>query len=493
MVLKPYYNKDINIFAETNFRDQRKKFGIKREDRRRHMYVVGKTGMGKTAMIKHMIVQDIKAGEGICVVDSSGSLVRELLYYVPKDRVRDVIFFNPADISYPVGFNVLGSVANDLERQEVIWALISMFKNVWQDVWGPRLEYLFTAVLESLLYNPEHTLLHCMPLLTDPAFRQSVLEGIDNPVILDFWHKEFEESKERLQQVAIYPLMDKMRQIMSNPLMRNIIGQTKTSFDFDDILDKKRIVLVLLDQTKIGAEASRLLGTAFIAKLAQRVKRAQNDPRDFYLYVDELQHFVNIQLRELAGTSQYGMNLILVNQYIAQLPSYMREAIFGNVGTIVAFRTGVEDASILADEFSPSVKEETLLALPQKTIVVKLSIDGQTHDAFTAVTMEPLPLVGLADTIIAYSRETYGKRKEVVEKQIMEGLRMKQEPENVVNSEANEVPMEEYAKGETAVIDERALAEFRQKLDSTILAAQKPLKNRIGEYKEVVAGEEVSF
>jgi hypothetical protein len=300
--------------------------------------------------------------------------------------------------------------------------------------------------------------------------------------------------------------MDKMGQIMSNSLIRNIVGQPKTSFNFEEIFDKKRIVFVLLDQTKIGSEASRLLGTAFIAKLAQRVKRTQNDPRDFYLYVDELQHFASTQLRELAGTSQYGLNLILVNQYMAQLPLYMREALFGNMGTMVAFRTGVEDASILADEFSPSVNEEALLKLPQNTIVVKLSIDGETHDAFTAVTLEPLPLVGLADTIISYSRETYAHRKEVVEREIMKGLRMQQEPENSVDSEEatsqkiNEVTVENIVTEETDVIDERSLAEFRKKLDATILAFEakdplekKTLLNRNDDYKELAAGEEVSF
>lgn len=490
MILKPYYNKDVIIFAETNFRDQRKKFGIKREDRRRHMYVVGKTGMGKTTMIKHMIVKDMKAGEGICVVDSGGSLVSELLYYVPKERVRDVVFFNPGDIEYPVGFNLLGPVADEAERQWLVEATVSIFRNLWVDVWGARLEYVFTRSIETLLYRSEATVLHIVPLLTDEKFRNEILEKIENPVLLDFWHREFWEFQERFALPAVQPILDKMGRIMTNPLIRNIIGQAKTSFDFTEILEKKKIVFLHLPRSKIGDEASSLLGTAFISKLGIRAKQRYNDPHDFYLYIDELQYFTNIHLRELAGSSSYGLNLVLVNQYISQMPEYMKEAIFGNVGTIVAFRVCADDAAFLAEEFSPHAKEETLLNLPPNTILVKLSIDGQTRDAFTAVTLEPLPIVGLADMVIAYSREVYGCRKEFVEEGIMKELRAS--PATPFGEVGGVV---RKAEEEGSGIAPEQLEAFRQKFDArkaeTAAPAWQPSRQKEPEYREVKPKEEV--
>jgi len=495
MILKPFRNKDVTVFAETNFRDQRKKFGIKEQDRRRHMYVVGKTGMGKTAMLQHMIVQDIKAGKGVCIVDGNGSLINELLYYVPKNRVRDVIFFNPADVSYPIGFNLLWKVHDDQERQELTESLVTLFKELWSDVWGSRLEYVFKNAIETLLYDENTTFLHFLPLFTDASFRGELLRKVDNPVLLDFWQQEFEASKERFDASAIAPIQDKMGQIMSNTLIRNIIGQTKTSFNFKDILDQKKIVFLVLNKSKIGEETCKLLGTTFVTQLALTAKRYQKEPRNYYLYIDELQNFVNTELRELITTSKFGLNLILANQYLTQLPGYMKEAIFGSVGTMIAFRVGADDASALREEFKPSISEEILMKLAQHSIVLKLSIDGETSDAFTAATLEPLPIVGLSDTIIVYSREMYGHRKSDVEEEIVKALRIKkdiptEEPlsrassfvksddikeEIAEDDEAREGGEKEDQKEKEAV-DPDMLEKFRQQFEASVKVQEDDFK-----------------
>ena len=428
MVLKPYYNKDVTVFAQTNFRDQRKIFGIKRADRRRHMYAIGKTGMGKTSMLEHMIVQDIRSGEGVSVLDPKGDLIRQILHYIPASRIGDVIYFNPADIEYPIAFNLLFHQESGLEVQESINCLAAIFSDLWKDVWGTRFEYVFKNILLTLMADENNTILHILPLLTDESFRQRLLNKISDPGLLDFWLREYGKSPERFEAQAIEPLRDKIGQIISNPLVRNIVGQAKTSFNFAEVLNQKKIVLMTLNKNEIGQDAVKIFGSCFILKLLMQIKSFKTNNyflSDFYLYLDEFQNFTDQQLVEIVTSSDYGLNLILTNQYLDQVSEPLAKAIFGNVGTLAAFRLGASDAEVLSEEFKPKVVSDDLIKLPKHNIVLKLSIDGETSAPFTAVTLEPLPAIGLADKIINYSRKMYGHNKQEVEDDLLNSLGMK--------------------------------------------------------------------
>ena len=497
MIFKPYYNKDITIFAETNFRDQRKKFGIKRQDRRKHMYMIGKTGMGKSSMLQHMIVQDIKAGEGVCVFDSGGVLVEQILHYVPSSRVRDVIYFNPADLNYPIAFNLLDGSGQDLIR-----GLISIFKDLWKDIWGPRLEYVFKNTLLALAKEESNTILHVLPFFANKDFRQSLLRRLNDSVLVDFWRSEYQDNPERFRYQAVEPLQDKIGQIISNPLMRNIIGQAKTSFSFKEILEQKKIVLITLNKNKIGEEVVQLLGSCFILKLflqAKLVESADDQAidHDFYLYLDEFQNFSYPKFGDLIGTSNYGLNLILASQYLGQVSPPLIEAIFGNIGTIVAFRLGAADADILAPELQPGITREDLIKLPKHNIILKLSIDGEISKPFTATSLEPLPVIGLMHKIIKYSRETYAHQRQEVERLIVKSLRIdKKASANAKISMPEKSPTKEKQFSDKINIFREKLSHIKsQVLDKKRKQPPAAVKSRKkGErYRTLEPGEEVKF
>lgn len=423
MIEKPLYNTDVTVFAETNFRDQRRPFGIKRADRRRHMYLVGKSAMGKSSLMEHMIVQDIKNGEGVCVLDSTGELANELLFYIPEHRLKDVIYINPEDLDYPVAFNLIDGTTDDLSRQELTKGIVEIFKNYWSDAWGPRVEYVFQNALLALMRNENNTLLHILPLLSDPEFRAELINQIDDQALRSFWEVEFPSFPERFNSAAVEPLRDKVGQLFNTPLLRNIIGQTATGFNFEDLIAQKKIVILVLDKSKIGDEATYLLGSCFALKLWLAAKRvADQEPADFYFYADGFQNFNYDIFSELITTTRLRLNLILSNQYTAQLDSGLRRDIIGNVGTTVVFRVGAADADLLSQELAVSAEE--LMTLPKYKIIVQLSIDGETSTSFSATTMEPLPVIGFRDKIIAYSRKMYAHRRADAERAIMENLQV---------------------------------------------------------------------
>src|SRR3989339_131999 len=526
---KPFYNRDVTVFAETNFRDQRKTFGVKRADRRRHMYIIGKTGMGKASMLEHMIVQDIKRSEGLCVIDTQGLLVEELLYYIPSHRLKDVIYVNPADIDYPVAFNLL-ETSDDLQAQtELVQGLINIFKDLWGDIWGPRLEYVLKNSLITLLADENNTLLHILLLLTDADFRRRLLAKVTDQVILDFWLKEYQESPERFDSAAILPIRDKIGQIVSTSLLRNIIGQAKTGFNFEDIIAEKKIVILVLNKSKIGDEAARLLGSVFTLKLMLAAKKMQQPGResaDVYFYLYDFQNYSPALFNELITSPNFGLNLILCNQYLEQVPELVQRDIFGNFGTIVAFRVGSSDAVKLAEVMKLGMNPEDLMKLNKYNIMLTLSIDGETSAPFTAVTLEPLPVAGLKDNVIAYSRERYSHRREEAEESIRQSLHIYPtknyaeapifvEPEI---SPANiDYPAVDAPSAENSVQDKsesdnnytaEALAAFRDKFAQIIeptnemadlsiinLSASKPtlVEETKPQSKAVSPGEEVTF
>lgn len=421
-------NNDLIFFAETTFRNLRKRFGIKTDDRRRHIYVVGKTGMGKSEMIANMAIQDIQAGRGVGLVDPHGELAERMLDHVPSHRINDVIYVNPADLAYPIAFNVMENV-NPEFRHLVASGLMGVFKKIWPDVWSARMEYILNNAILALLEYPGSTLLGVNRMLSDKEYRSKVIEKITDPVVRAFWTTEFARYTQRLEAEATAAIQNKVGQFISNPLIRNIVGQVKSKIDMREAMDTGKIIVTNLSKGKVGEDNSRLLGALLITKIQLaamgRVDVSEEQRRDFYLYVDEFQNFatesfVNI----LSEARKYHLSLVLAHQYIAQIghgeDTKVRDAVFGNVGTIVCFRVGAEDAEFLEREFTPEFTAEDLVNLGKFNIYLKLMIDGVTHPAFSAITLPPMPPPEIShrDKIIRASRERYGTPRTIVEEKI---------------------------------------------------------------------------
>ena len=422
--------KEINFFGVTNFRNTERKFGIKLDDRRRHFYAIGKTGMGKTEMLKNMAVQDIQNGHGVGFVDPHGEAVEDLLNFVPEERVKDVIYFNPADLEHPVAFNVMEQVGAE-SRHMVASGIMSVFKKIWPDVWSARMEYILNNVVLALLEYPDSTLLGINRMLSDPEYRAQVVEHVADPVVKTFWLQEYAKYTQRYEVEATAAVQNKVGQFASNPLVRNIIGQTRSSIDMRKAIDEKKILLVNISKGRIGEDNSRLLGGLLITKLQlaamSRVDIPEEQRQDFFLYIDEFQNFatesfVNI----LSEARKYRLALILSHQYIAQLgtgpEAKVKDAVFGNVGTMVSFRVGAEDAEFLEQEFTPEFLQTDFVNLGKYTVYVKLMIDGVASRPFSANTLPPPVKLEKSnrEAIIQFSREKYGTAVAGVEDQIMQ-------------------------------------------------------------------------
>src|SRR3989339_1356435 len=350
-------NNDINFFAETTYRNIKRKFGIKIDDRRRHIYIIGKTGMGKTNLLQNMAAQDIMNGKGVGFVDPHGEAAEELLDFVPASRINDVIYVNPSDINYPIAFNIMEKVAPEY-RHLVAGGLMGVFKKIWPDVWSARMEYILNNTIMALLEYPDATLLGVNRMLSDVEYRKKVIEKVTDPVIRAFWVQEYSRYTQRYEVEATAAIQNKVGQFVSAPIIRNIIGQVKSSIDMRKIMDDEKILIMDLSKGRIGEDNSRLLGALMITKLQlaamSRVDIPEEERRDFFLYIDEFQNFatesfVNI----LSEARKFRLALILSHQYIAQLDEdegRVRDAVFGNVGTMVSFRVGAEDAEWLEKE-----------------------------------------------------------------------------------------------------------------------------------------------
>ncbi len=416
---------DITFFAKTNFRNQERVFGIKTDDRRRHMYIIGKTGMGKTNLLENMIVQDIQKNLGVCYVDPHGDTAEKLIKSIPSNRINDVIYFNPADIDYPIAFNVMEKV--DLAyRHLVASGLVGVFKKIWADSWGPRLEYILRNAILALLEYPGSTLLGVTRMLVDKKYRQKVVDKITDPVVKSFWVDEFTKWNERVLQEVISPIQNKVGQFLSSALIRNIVGQTQSSFDIREIMDNKKILILNLSKGRIGEDNSALIGAMMITKIQlaamARVDMDEEKRNDFYLYVDEFQNFATESFTNiLSEARKYRLNLILANQYVNQIEEKVRDAIFGNAGTLISFRVGAADAEFLEKELSPVFIANDLVNLPKYNIYLKLMIDGIAGDAFSAKTLPPVQLkdtLANEDKVIRVSRERYASSRAEVEEKI---------------------------------------------------------------------------
>ncbi len=423
-------NQDVTVFAQTNFRNSQVKFGIKPDDRRKHMYIIGKTGMGKSTMLENMIIQDIRNGRGVCVVDPHGDLVEKVIDFIPPERINDVIYFNPADLDYPIAFNVLESV-NIEQRHLVVSGLIGVFKKIWADSWGPRLEYVLHHAISALLEYPGSTLLGIMRILTDKNFRERVIEKITDPVVKAFWVDEYSKYPDRFQAEAIAPIQNKVGRFLSSSLIRNVLGQVKSSFSMREVMDEEKILLLNLSKGRVGEDNSALLGSMMITKIQlavmSRVDTPEKDRKDFYLYVDEFQNFATHSFANiLSEARKYALNLVIAHQYIDQLKfgsdETIKSAVFGNVGTIVAFRVGANDAEFLEKEFFPIFTQEDLVNLSKFEMYLKLMINGVTTEPFSAIGLPPVATpensTGIKEKVVKVSRERYAKPREIIEDKI---------------------------------------------------------------------------
>ncbi len=417
---------DVTIFGETDYRDTKVEFGLKRGDRVRHFYLLGKTGTGKSTLFKNMFISDVLAGDGACFVDPHGDTVEQLLDYIPPNRIEDVVYFNPTDVAHPIGFNLL-ELKDKSQRDLIADGVVEVFKKQFGDSWGPRLQYILTNTIATALEAQGTTLLAVIRLLMDQNYRKFILKQVDDPILYKFWTEEFAQMAQnsKLLSESVSPIQNKVGRFISSAVTRNIIGQVKSTIDLREIMDNQKILLVNLAQGRLGEETASLLGGMIITRLQatamERVDVPEEERKDFFLYVDEFQNFATESFAKiLSEARKYKLNLTMTNQYIDQLPLTVRQAIFGNVGTLGSFVVSQGDASILEKEFAPVVASDDLVSLDAYALYIKLCIDGMTSIPFSA---KSLPVryhkFGLKDEIIARSREKYGTTKEEIEEKIV--------------------------------------------------------------------------
>lgn len=434
----------ITYFADTDARNKRVRFGIKAKDRTRHVYIIGKTGMGKSTILENMAAQDIQHGNGFAFIDPHGSAIDEIIQYVPKERVKDVLYFAPFDMENPISFNVMEDVGYD-KRHLVVSGLMSTFKKIWVDAWSARMEYILGNTLLALLEYPNTTLLDVNKMLSDKNFRNKVVDYIKDPSVKSFWVEEFARYTERMAAEATPAIQNKIGQFTANPLIRNIIGQPKSSFDFRQLMDDRKIVLVNLSKGRIGESNAKLLGSMLITKIylsamsrADVSKTELANLPNFYLYVDEFQSFANESFADiLSEARKYKLNLTIAHQYIEQMSDEVRAAVFGNVGTMITFRVGSYDAEVLEKEFYPTFEAQDIVNLGAYQIYLRLMIDGIGSQPFSARTIPPLetPDYNIVDQVIESSRNTYARSREEVEREMDE--RARQNSENSSNNNSS--------------------------------------------------------
>lgn len=414
----------ITFFAVTNYRDIRKQFGIREKNRRGHIYIVGKTGTGKSTLIQNMAISDVNDGNGLALIDPHGDLSDGLLNFVPKRRIKDIIYFNPGDIEYPIAFNPLERVHPD-QHHLIASGLISVFKKVWSEFWGPRLEHILRHSILTLLERPDSTILDIPKLLTDKDFRAEIIWKVKNQQVRDFWFSEFEKYSAYFKTEAVSPILNKMGQFLTSLPLRNIVGQKENTFDIRKVMDEGKILIVNLAKGKIGEDNCSLLGSMIMTKIwlsaLSRSDLPEDKRRAFYLYVDEIHNFINLSFADILSESRkYGLHATIGHQYISQLDERIRGAIFGNVGTIISFRIGYEDAEILAKEFYPVFNANDLTNLPNYHIYLKLMIDGVTSRPFSAITLSPPEKVrSFKEMVIRISREKYSRPRKEVENDLL--------------------------------------------------------------------------
>ncbi len=393
----------ISFFGATNYHNSVQEFGIKREDRRRHLYAVGKSGTGKSKMLELLIKSDIEAGKGVGVLDPHGDLVDNILRFVPEHRMKDVIIFDPSDTEFPIAFNPLEKVDEKFKMQITI-GFIDIFKKLFGSNWSNRLEHVLRYTTLALLDSPNTTVLSIMKMLSDKNYRQKIIARIEDSVVKNFWVNEFAGWSEKFDAEAITPLLNKVGQLVSTNMIRNIIGQPKNTFQIREVMDGEKILLMKVSKGLLGQENSALLGSMIITKIYQaamaRADMREEDRKDFYFYVDEFQNFATDTFAEiLSEARKYRLCLTIAHQYIGQLDEVVRKTVFGNVGSMISFRVGAEDATILAEEYTPIFNVRDIINLGVREFYLKMSIDGELTEAFSGKTL------GIEYSKVDHSRE----------------------------------------------------------------------------------------
>ena len=414
----------ITIIGTTNWRGVNQPFGIKPADRRQHIYIIGKTGMGKTTLLENMIRQDIEQGHGVGVLDPHGDLAVRLLEFIPRQRINDVVYFNPQDLEWPFALNPFEHVGTE-ERHLVAASLMSVFEKLFAASWGPRMAHILRNSILALLEVPGATLLSIPRLLCDVHYRGKVVARVTDPKVRDFWTSEFASYASGFRTEAIAPVLNKVGAFVSSPLVRNIVGQAHTGVSFRELIDSGKILIANIPKGAVGDENQILLGSLLITKLElaamERVNVPEDKRRDFHLYCDEFQNFATASfIAILSEARKYHLDLTLAHQYIGQLDTRVREAIFGNVGTLISFRVGATDAAELEKEFLPEFSRDDFVHLPPHSIYLRLCIDAQTSRPFNADILPPqvLPERSHRNTIVRLSREQYCSPKAEVERKI---------------------------------------------------------------------------
>ncbi len=502
-----YDPEKVTYFGETDARNKKVKFGIKAKDRTRHVYVIGKTGMGKSTLLENMAVQDIQSGEGLAFIDPHGKTADLLLEYVPEHRIKDVVYFAPFDTDYPISFNVMEDVGPE-KRHLVSNGLLSAFKKIWVDAWSARMEYILGNTILALLETPGSTLIGINRMLADKEYRNKVVANITDPSVRSFWVDEFAKYGERYMQEAGAAIQNKVGQFVANPLIRNIIGQPKSSFDFRNVMDEQKIVIVNLSKGRVGEANANLLGSMIITKIYLAALSRADIPEstlknlpNFYLYVDEFQSFANESFADiLSEARKYKLNLTIAHQYIEQMSEEVRAAVFGNVGTMITFRVGAYDAEVLEKEFAPVFTAEDLVNLGFIQIYLKLMIDGVSSPPFSATTLPPIPKPekDSRDDIIHSSRELFSRPRSIVESEIREwhqngsknGEEKRKPTKDDVKKEKREI-FEEIIKNEK----KPDFAESKNKVSTASLKdrgknhnnLKKPNKEHVSQLREALA------
>ncbi len=406
---------NVNFFAATEFKNQNTIFGIKDIDRRKHVYIMGKTGAGKSTLIANMAIDDIRKGRGIGIIDPHGDLCETVLDYIPKRRLNDVVYLEPFDTERTFSLNVL-EIKNKQHKDLIASGIVSIFSKIYADSWGPRLEYILRNTIFTLLEIPNSTLIDALRILSDKAYRDKVVPNIQDPVIRAFWEQEFDKMTDKLRVEAISPIQNKVGQFVSSKMIRNIIGNPKSTIDLEEIMNGKKILLLNLSQGKLGEDNAALLGAMIITQIQlaamNRAFQKEEERQDFFLYVDEFQNFATSSfIKILSEARKYRLAITLANQYIDQLDVTIQKAIFGNAGTLISFVTGAGDAALLTNEFAQIYSQNDLVSLGKHEIVMKLSIDNMTSMPFAAKTL-PLPNLKNEnrDDIIRLSKERYGRK-----------------------------------------------------------------------------------
>ena len=441
------HDRDISAFGLTNFRGINHQFGMLRRDRSRHVYIIGQTGAGKSGMLELFALSDIFYDQGYCIIDPHGDFAINNLRFVPEKRIKDVIYFNPADVEFPVAFNPL-EITDPSRKPNVCSEVIGVLKRMFGDSWGPRLEHILRYTLLALLDRPETTLLDISRMLTDKEFRKETLDYCKDVTVLQFWKHEFGQWNEKQVNESIAPVLNKVGAFTANPIIRNIIGQPKSSFDVRRIMDEGKILVVNLSKGLIGEDNAGILGAFLVTKVQLAAMSRSDIPdvadrRPFYLYVDEFQNFATDSFAViLSEARKYGLNLTVANQYISQMTDSVRDAVFGNVGTTISFRVSADDAPLLSKQFEPTFEAQDLLQMNNRNFVISMIINGEKVPAFSATTLSiPNTPKDNFDAIVASSREKYSRKRADVEKEIKDTIEQAEKYKQILSDSGREAGM----------------------------------------------------